>query len=171
MELASRIFFILLVSCEIITIESFEACELDDPCTTFNEDEGVVKHANKCKRFKSLKTFNERRPCGWIGRIPLICCPSDHSTPVRFERKIVELCNSFDKRPEGDEVLSNRVIGGKDCEVGEFPHFAALGYRNNDLDELSFDCAGSLISSTIMISAAHCCTRTRRPVLVRLGKV
>lgn len=98
MKLSSRIFFILLVSCEIITIKSFEACELDDPCTTLNEDEGVVEHANKCKQFKSLKTFNERKPCGWIGWTPLICCPSDHSTPVRFERKIVELCNSFGQK-------------------------------------------------------------------------
>lgn len=96
----------------------------------------------------------------------------------RFTRKVTAMCNGFGKRPDEpelplgfEEVIVDRVINGEDCEPGEIPHFASVGYRNNENDEINFACAGALISENFALTAAHCCKKTSVPALVRLGKV
>lgn len=37
--------------------------------------------------------------------------------------------------------------------------------------EVSFSCAGTIISESFILTAAHCATGNRRPSAVRLGKV
>lgn len=151
--------------------ECVEACEDDDPCTTSSGTEGSVMAVIKCKSFKTLKTYKERLPCGFAGRHPLICCPEIGKSESRFVRKVVAVCDGFGKKPEKDDELGDRIINGEDSEVGEFPHFAALGYRNNEDDKVSFDCAGALIAKNLVLTAAHCCKESRKPSFVRLGKV
>ena len=41
--------------------------------------------------------------------------------------------------------LTVHIINGFPAEAGEFPHMAAIGYKNA-LQEVSYDCGGSLIS-------------------------
>ena len=58
------------------------------------------------------------------------------------------------------------IIGGENAQAEEFPHMAALGYRNLD-NEFTFICGGSLISDQFVLTAAHC--RREKPTIVRLG--
>lgn len=61
------------------------------------------------------------------------------------------------------------IIGGENAKVAEFPHMAALGYRNLEAT-FTFICGGSLISDQYVLTAAHCRRSGRnRPTLVRLG--
>ncbi|KAL7012711.1 hypothetical protein ACKWTF_014997 [Chironomus riparius] len=61
------------------------------------------------------------------------------------------------------------IIGGENAKLAEFPHMAALGYKNLE-NSFTFVCGGSLISDQFVLTAAHCRRGGRdRPTLVRLG--
>ncbi|CAG9808041.1 unnamed protein product [Chironomus riparius] len=61
------------------------------------------------------------------------------------------------------------IIGGENAKAGEFPHMAAIGYKNLD-NIVNFKCGGSLISEQFVLTAAHCRTAGReKPSVVRLG--
>lgn len=137
------LFNILLTS--LILVITATACDKNDECTTLSNKSGTVIPAGMCRRFKSLSR-DEQSPCGFDGLTPLICCPSVVSMPRMLLRKVIEMCNSFGKRPEEKyNEAGLRVIGGRLSEIGEFPHFAALGYRNNETSIITFDCGGALI--------------------------
>ncbi|XP_031629232.1 serine protease persephone-like [Contarinia nasturtii] len=66
--------------------------------------------------------------------------------------------------------FENRILNGELAENNEFPWMAALVYFNEDY-KVSFDCGGTIISNKFVLTAAHCVTSRRRPILVRIGKV
>lgn len=67
------------------------------------------------------------------------------------------------------DIGTELIIGGTAAKAGEFPHMAAIGYPNFN-GEISYQCAGSLISDQYVLTAAHCSSADRaRPTVVRLG--
>ncbi|XP_063220939.1 serine protease Hayan-like [Bacillus rossius redtenbacheri] len=61
------------------------------------------------------------------------------------------------------------IVGGEKTVPGEFPHMAALGYR--DGRNLAWNCGGTLISEYYVLTAAHCTyTGSGPPAVVRLGE-
>lgn len=85
----------------------------------------------------------------------------------------LKICEGFGTRPEAeDDNLDDddRIIFGKRSDVSEFPYFVSLGYYNEE-QNTTFNCGGALISKTHVITAAHCCTKSKMPVMVRMGKV
>jgi secreted trypsin-like serine protease len=62
-------------------------------------------------------------------------------------------------------TLSKRIVGGTEADQDEFPHQAAILYK-----EVYFGCGGSLISPNFVLTAAHCLATPVGPAShVRLG--
>lgn len=168
----TRSLVFLLITAAAIKVHAL--CELDEACQTHKDELGSIQKISDCQRFKVLSPKKKRlfKTCGWSdGAIPLICCPNNLEIGSRFDLlnstvSVTEMCESFG---EFHHVIS-RIIGGRSCEVGEFPHFAQLGYRIEDR-VVAFLCGGSLVSKRFVLTAAHCCKKTSTPTVVRLGKV
>lgn len=70
----------------------------------------------------------------------------------------------------GDSV-ADRIIGGNNATLGQFPWIARLGYKDDT--EIDWMCGGALITNSHVITAAHCVQPTEEgPVLllIRLGE-
>lgn len=165
----------MLILISVNLARSLEACEMDESCTTSNGNHGIVKADRDCAYFMSLSIKDKRSfgRCGFLGRSSLVCCPNPLKVWSRFTRKAVVECEKFGKAPEDEDSneLVHRIVNGKMADAGEFPMFAQIGYRNDENDEVSFSCGGALISANFVLTAAHCCKNSRKPSVVRLGKV
>ena len=53
------------------------------------------------------------------------------------------------------DFTSSLIVGGQKTLLGEYPHMAAIGWRDLD-DNLQFYCGGSLVSERFVLTAAHC---------------
>lgn len=61
------------------------------------------------------------------------------------------------------------IIGGEAAKWAEFPHMAALGYRDDPNEPIQYKCGGSLISDHFVLTAAHCIGQSL--TTVRLGSL
>lgn len=56
----------------------------------------------------------------------------------------------------GETSVSNRVNFGSDASLGQFPWLVAYFYIEKNSEKGKFICGGSLISSKLIVTAAHC---------------
>lgn len=89
--------------------------------------------------------------------------------PIATDAGVERLCRTIGSYP--GILIGDRIIGGVLAEAGEFPHFAALAYRNKETGGISFNCGGALISHRHVLTAAHCFKTKDNLVYVRLGSV
>lgn len=115
---------------------------------------------------KPIVTFRESSfltssRCGMAGRVPLVCCVSPDS--VQATIAVTAASCGID--------YSDRIVGGNETDLDEFPWTALIRYRRSNGD-LTFNCGGSIINSRYIITAAHCFNpRTGYQVAgVRLGE-
>lgn len=191
-----KIFEVLLLCLTTVVLKLVggEPCYEDEPCKTkSNGEDGIAKSPRSCSGFGSY-SYQDKWPCGWFeggSKLALVCCkisrdenlqqvttekivtitePPTIQASSRVDPRIVtQECEKFGEKPV--DFLSDRVVDGYNSEVGEFPHFAMLGYRNNENELISFGCGGALISADFVMTAAHCCKTSLNLTLVRLGRV
>lgn len=170
MKLALFIYFV------VIFVEKSQSCVIGDPCE-HNFIPGTYSLDNQCPYFLRLHSEEtyDHTWCGFQGKRAIICCPEDgvaarsNFDSIDEKTKTMEsLCKNF-KVPS--ETNSVRILGGKESLVGEFPHYALLGYRKGEESNASFDCGGTLISNKHVLTAAHCCRKSSGLSFVRLGAV
>lgn len=149
------------------------SCERDDICILTATDFGENKPNRECDHFMKLSMTKQRiyPRCGWDGTDLLVCCPSEPTETIIVKKEVVSVTEMCERLNESGV---SRIIGGIASLIGEFPHFAQLGYREeyeDDNEILHFNCGGSLISPNFVLTAAHCSKSSQRPVVVRFGMI
>lgn len=99
---------------------------------------------------------------------PVVCCVEEQMQ----QRQIItsrSYCLSFGAN--ASTAMMNKIVGGEEADVGEFPFMAAIGYQNLDGDT-DFDCGGAIVSEKFVVTVGHCANlKGKQPKLVRLGRV
>lgn len=113
------------------------------------------------------KRYHDFIRCGFKGRSEIICCPSGSTAGTRSQQACKKWLNL------ASVTSKDQIVGGKDAELGEFPHMAALGFYSLADQQYYFHCGGSLISERYVLTAAHCIVNSANNDLkiVRLGAV
>ncbi|XP_034250850.1 uncharacterized protein LOC117651155 [Thrips palmi] len=141
--------------------------------------------------------FLRNSQCGFQANIPLVCCPNTgdrrpnpNKRPSTPNNRVWGTTSTTTPRPsrpsnpqQGGHVnlrllptdvcgvdLSQRIFGGNETDLDEFPWMALLQYRSAR-GQLGFYCGGVLISKRYVLTAAHCVAEDSiRLVSVRLGE-
>ncbi|XP_055307789.1 serine protease persephone-like [Sitodiplosis mosellana] len=108
-----------------------------------------------------VQLLNKNIPLDQVTQVAVLSKPS--------LRPAQQACQTFEKLTE------NKILrrGSALAKTAEFPWMAALGYIHhiNNTYIVTFDCGGTIISDTFILTAAHCVTQSQSPGVVRLGKV
>lgn len=138
-------------------------------------------------RNQTAVNFARDSQCGFDGKIPLVCCGSTayytgerdplddifgifNSLPTKKkspeqEKKDLEavILQNFNTKALPDRTVcglekeDNRIWGGEQTELDEFPWMVALEYKNKmDNTPAGVRCGGSLINNRYILTAAHC---------------
>lgn len=116
----------------------------------------ILRHkpltAAKREHLKSIK-------CGQGAQYPLVWCAILKTNITTDSRIVIPERPSFLPRPSESECGfsedGNKIQGGENTSIGEFPWMAWLEYRTRDR-QLSGKCAGTLITNRYVLTAAHC---------------
>ncbi|XP_017050209.1 serine protease snake [Drosophila ficusphila] len=167
--------------------DSFDECYLDESRSRM----GSCRRMEDCPG--ALKGWLERREapktCYFVKFDHFVCCdvaaevttaepptlpptPNPYTVPLKT-RPSLQACydtNKVKKINENDITFVFSVVGGKPTAYREYPFMAALGWRSNFDQQIYYRCGGALISSTFVLTAAHCADLGGEPPSqVRLG--
>ncbi|XP_070491100.1 serine protease 7-like [Chironomus tepperi] len=161
-----------------------ESCR--ESCTLpGSHQESTCEKIHRCDYFQNiLRRYGGRPPQNVVDDIRLhqcpgssnVCCPDNAGPPpppqdLKIQNPILTSIRNHRNihlinQKSCGVVATNRVIGGFNADIKEFPWVALLGYRS--AKQTDWQCGGTLISQRFVLTAAHCVEKDL--YLVRLGE-
>jgi hypothetical protein len=134
---------------------------INQPC-----DYGIILSSNDCSNYVYEDRIGYAQNVGYV-----VCCADNEvvsKSQQTFGKSAKKYCENYGTYQP--LIVGENVFGGKQSEVGEFPHHVQIYYSS--AGEFVTRCGGSLISDRFVITAAHCVNdNTKIPVYVRMGRV
>lgn len=120
-------------------------------------------------------------------KLPKVCCPS---AALSVKQKPIVTTqepepdtptNKYSNHP-GKRLLAEetscgisspigRIVGGQDAPLGRYPWLVNLGYKQDGKDQTLFKCGGTLIGTSLVLTAAHCVTELPRSFKLKVIRV
>ncbi|KAI5633715.1 trypsin domain-containing protein [Phthorimaea operculella] len=155
---------------------------ISNTCFTPDAQEGKCVRASSCPHFASLmkdsnedvKAFVQASKCGAADSDSVCCGNKPPELKPRFRSCPSTVAPPWPK--SGccgiDSSAGDRIIGGKDTGIEQYPWTALIEYTQRG--QLKLLCGGALISGKYVLTAAHCLVgkvlRYGTPRNVRLGE-
>ncbi|KAF5298248.1 hypothetical protein FQR65_LT09759 [Abscondita terminalis] len=131
----------------------------NSPCTTPNSETGrcipvkscsVITNALENGSNEAIR-FAQQSQCGYDS-VPLVCCGTKGlQTDEVYSHRLLPNRNIC-----GVESTNDRIVGGTNTDIDEFPWLALLQYVDDFGDDAGFRCGGTLINERYILTAAHC---------------
>ncbi|XP_034832134.1 serine protease persephone-like [Maniola hyperantus] len=178
----------LVIICNLLIFKVIIAGEVGDDCAPTEEiSKGRCKLVTDCEVAINYIQKTETHPfsrCGFSGMVEIVCCPNKYTQPPKPNTGTIGQDKFGDTRlsrvadRECQKIVETtipplglHIIGGESASLGEFPHMVALGYDRSD--GYDFQCGGSLLSDSYILTAAHCVDTLDRvtPTIARMGVI
>lgn len=148
------------VTCSFIGNEALICCsdEVITPHThrnqtVANEGDFVFRNPNGNKNSTKVPATSTTTTTTTTTTVrPLvITLPTMDKMTESDERKSQKACDLFNEEANKVNLFPDEhILNGVSADPGEFPHIAAIGYKNPLIEnDVTYDCGGSLISSKI----------------------
>ncbi|XP_017084141.1 spaetzle-processing enzyme [Drosophila eugracilis] len=143
-----------------------------------SDEHGQCVHITSCPSLANLLMMEPKTPaqrmllsksqCGLDNRVEglvnriLVCCPQSQRSSI--DAAEVKSTPEEDHQPgnvlPGSDVcgflFDDRIFGGTNTSLWEFPWMVLLQYKKLFSESYSFSCGGSLINSRYVLTAGHC---------------
>ncbi|CAG9860338.1 unnamed protein product [Phyllotreta striolata] len=163
----------------------------EEDCMTPNMEQGLCVKVQDCEPMvkvlrslkypvaQNLKDELNKYVCS-SNPVIHVCCTGNpiviQSRSSNYVQKLEPPDVSFHRNlgllPENcgePNLLNNKILGGIDTKLNEFPWMVLLGYRS--VDGPKYRCDGTIINERYILTAAHCVkTNQGPPNTVRLGE-
>ncbi|CAH4031769.1 unnamed protein product [Pieris brassicae] len=170
---------IVLLVFQIYLVDSWRQC--DDCISSL----ACAKTYNITSFFETPESLLQlyQSICGFDGN-PKVCCSDFASSPqisvrinnaidvheyVKVKRDMKENIELLPKNCGITSFVEDRIYGGSIAELHEFPWMALISTYIDSENNLDFTCAGTIINSKYILTAAHCVVR-RKLAGVRVGE-